>query len=149
MADDLRKVSIGFWFFAGIALFCGFGVLAWIMFRFAAPRDSFDDQRAKARAEKLATLQKENGAKLEHYAWIAKDKGTVQIPIAQAMELAAKELKSKTVQPSAVKVESPYPFGLQPPPAAPAATEEQIGTHPSASPAPSAAPNTNAPELKK
>ena len=149
MATDLRKVGIGFWFFWGIAIFCGFGVLAWILFRFAAPQETLDQRRANARNDKLTALHKENDAKLQSYAWIAKEKGTVQIPIARAMELAANDLKNKPVRASAVKVESPYPFGLQPPPTAPAAAVPQIGTNPSASPAPSAAPAANAPELKK
>ncbi|SRR5581483_7606140 len=149
MPTEIRKVSLGFWFFWGIAIFCLFALIAWVLIRFAAPQETFDDKRAKARVEKLASLKKENDAKLNSYAWIAKDKGTVQIPVDYAMELVANDLKSKPVQPSAVKVEVPYPFGLQPPPNVPGATAPQIGTNPSASPAPAAAPNTNAPELKK
>ncbi len=150
MREEVKKVSLGVWFFWGIAVFCGFGVIAWILFRFAAPQQTFDEERAKARVEKLEALNKENDAKLDHYGWVAKDKGTVQIPIARAMELVANDLKSKAVGPSAVKVEQIYPYGLQPPPSAPAASAPQIGTNPSASPGPVAAPpSTNAPELKK
>ncbi|MEA3188814.1 MAG: hypothetical protein QOD99_2644 [Chthoniobacter sp.] len=149
MGNEIRKVSIGFWFFAGIAMFCGFAVLAWILFRFAAPRESFEDKRVKARVEKLQALRKEDEPKLNTYVWIAKDKGTVQLPITRAMEVTTESLRKKPVHASAVKVEVPYPYGLQPPPNAPAGTAPATGTNPSASPAPSAAPNTNAPELKK
>lgn len=151
MPNGHRTASIGFGFFWGIIVFCIFGLVAWLLFRFAAPQETFEDKRAKARVEKRDALKKENEQKLGAYAWVDKAKGSVQIPITRAMELAMADLKNKSVQASAVKVENPYPAGLQPPPGAnPAlAPTKAPGTNPSASPAPAAAPASNAPELIK
>lgn len=135
MATELRQIALDRWFLSALALLGVFALLAWILFRFAEPTETLDEKRGAARVEKLAALRKENDAKLNRYAWLAKDQGTVQIPITRAMELAAQDLPKKSVQASAVKVEDKYPEGLLNPPA-PAATPA-----PGASPASSAAPS--------
>lgn len=157
MPNGHRTATLGLTFFWGIALFCTFALLAWILFRFEAPQETVDDKRVKSRIEKRDALMKENEAKLEHYAWKDKNAGTVQLPITRAMELVVADLSQnkKPVAPSQVKVDNPYPYGLQSPAGAnPAvAPGPAPGTNPSTSPAPAAAapaaPNTNAPELKK
>ena len=45
--------------------------------------------------------------------WIDKAKGTLQLPIDTAMDLVVNDYQSKPVQPSQVKVDDPYPYGLQ------------------------------------
>ena len=60
-----------------------------------APVPDEDAARAAERAKAYADLQAENAKKLENYAWVDKAKGTVQIPIERAMELAIAELNSK------------------------------------------------------
>jgi len=147
-----RTASLGLTFFWGIAVFCGFAFLAWVLFHFAAKPETYEDKRAAARLEKRAALEKENEQKLGSYAWVDKAKGTVQLPIDRAIELAVTDLASekRPVHPSSVKVENPYPAGLQPPPGADPAVApvKNIGLNPSASPAP-VAPNVNAPEIQK
>ena len=59
-----------------------------------------DAARAAERAKAYPDLQAENAKKLENYAWADKAKGTVQIPIERAMELAIVELNSKQPAPA-------------------------------------------------
>lgn len=118
----------------GIAVFCGFAIVAWILFRFAAPTTTYEDKRRENREAKLATIRQDEQAKLYSPAkYTDKAKGIVQIPIDTAMDLVANDYQAKPVAPSAVKVDNPYPAGLQTPAAAAVA----------ASPAP------NAPDVKK
>jgi hypothetical protein len=91
-----------------------------------APIPDEDAERAAERAKAYADLQAENAKKLEAYAWVDKAKGTVQIPIARAMELAIVELNSR----------QPAPAG---PIATPAPSPE---VSPAASPSPTATPST-------
>jgi hypothetical protein len=91
-----------------------------------APVPDEDAARAAERAKAYADLQAENAKKLEAYAWVDQAKGTVQIPIARAMELAIAELNSK----------QPAPAG---PIATPAPSPE---ASPGASPSPTATPST-------
>jgi hypothetical protein len=80
--------------------------------------------RATERAKVYADLQAENAKKLGAYAWVDQAKGTVQIPIARAMELMIVELNKQ----------QPTPAG---PIATPAPSPE---ASPSASPAPTPTP---------
>jgi len=137
MSSELKKASVGPVFIGGILVFLLFGLLVWIWFGFAGKQDDFEKKRADARAAKLDALQKESHEKLSGYAWINKDKGIVQLPIARAQEIMLADLKAKAVQASSVKVEHPYPAGLQ---QAPVAAPATTGT---GAPAP-AASGTNA-----
>ena len=60
-----------------------------------APAPDEDAARAAERAKAHQELEAENAKKLQNYAWVDKAKGTVQIPIERAMELAIVELNSK------------------------------------------------------
>ena len=91
-----------------------------------APVPDEDAARAEERAKARADLQAENAKKLEAYAWVDQAKGTVQIPIARAMELVIAELNSQ----------EPAPAG---PIATPAPSPE---ASPGASPLPTATPST-------
>lgn len=147
-----RTATLGLSFFWGIAVFCAFALLAWVLFRFAAKPETFEDKRAAARVEKRGALERENEQKLNSYAWADKAKGSVQLPITRAMELAVNDLspEKRPVKATGVKVEKPYPAGLVPPPGAdPAvAPAQNVGMNPSASPAP-VGPNVNAPDIQK
>jgi hypothetical protein len=126
-----------------IVIFCAFAVVAWILFRFAAPTESYEDKRAQDRRDKVAAINKEAAEKLYAPAhWIDQAKGTVQLPIDTAMDLVVNDYQTKAVQASQVKVEVPYPAGLQSAmaAAAPAAT----GTAPATTGTASASP-----EVKK
>ena len=91
-----------------------------------APVPDEDAARAAERAKAYTDLQAENAKKLEAYAWVDQAKGTVQIPIARAMELAIVELNSQ----------QPAPAG---PIATPAPSPE---ASPGTSPSPTATPST-------
>ncbi len=103
-----------FWpaFFGGVFLFCAFAVLVVFVFRQSISSEGVDAERARQRADKLAALRKEDQSRLEDYKWIDKAKGTVQIPVARAMELVATELNQQKPRPSDQTVEVPYPMGL-------------------------------------
>jgi len=137
MSSELKKASVGPVFIGGIFIFLIFGLLIVIWFRWSGKADSYDDQRAVVRAAKLDQLQKDNHEKLTSYAWVNKQKGIVQLPIDRAMEVVIADLKAKPVKASAVKLEVPYPAGLQ---QAPAAAAPAAPAAPGAAPAASAAP---------
>jgi hypothetical protein len=107
-----------------VLLFVVFGLFVWVVIG-AVPRgDSFEEKRAKARAEKSAQAQKDATAALTSYAWVDKNKGLVRVPIERGMELALAELASK------------MPVAANPI----AAPEAQSGVTQSGAPAPSPAP---------
>ena len=119
-----------------------------------APAPQEDAARAAERTKAHQELEAENAKKLQNYAWVDKAKGTLQIPIERAMELAIVELNSKkptaagpiatpAPSPAASPAASPAPAPAAP--AAPAPAAPPAAT-PSASPAaaPSASP-ANAP----
>ena len=60
-----------------------------------APAPDEDAARAAERVKAHQELEAENAQKLQNYAWVDKAKGTVQVPIERAMELAIVELNSK------------------------------------------------------
>jgi hypothetical protein len=121
-----------------VLLFAFFGLLALVVFR-ASPRgDTYEEKRAKARAEKLDAAQKQMLTALTTYGWVDKNKGVVRIPITEAMKLTVAELADK--KPAAanpIATPEPSPAAATSPAASPAAA-----TAATASPAasPSAAP---------
>jgi len=124
MANGRTKTaSFGPSFLGAILLFCAFAVVAWILFRFTAPSQTYEEKRAQARRDKVAAINAEAEQKLYGAPkWIDQAKGTVQLPIDVAMDLVVNDYQSKPVQPSQVKVDVPYPVGLQQAVAAPAGT---------------------------
>jgi hypothetical protein len=152
MSSDTKKASVGPVFIGGILIFLLFALLVKVWFHFSGPAENYDDKRAAARIAKRQMLDRDNREKLTTYAWVNKDKGIVQIPIDDAIKLVAAELKNKPVQVSPVKVEIPYPAGLQqvPPAAATPAAASPAPSAPAAAPAapaaatptPSAVPTT-------
>jgi len=67
----------------------------------ASPRgDSYEEKRAKVRAEKLQTVRDETTKALTTYAWVDKNKGVVRIPITDAMKLTVAELAQKAPAPA-------------------------------------------------
>jgi hypothetical protein len=134
MSTERRTILVSATFLWSIAVFALFAILVGAWLCLSKPSESFDQKRAQTRIERLKKLQQENQQKLEQYAWVDKQKGIAQLPITRAMELAMVELKGRKVQASSVKVENPYPTGLQQAPAP--------------APAPAASPAA-APEVKK
>ena len=110
----LKTAAFGPVFLGAILVFCGFAVAAWILFRFLAPAPTYEETRAKARKDKVAAINAEAQTKLYGPPqWIDQAKGTVQLPIDTAMDLVINDYQHKAVQASQVKVENPYPAGLQ------------------------------------
>ncbi|HEY5811680.1 MAG TPA: hypothetical protein VIT23_03385 [Terrimicrobiaceae bacterium] len=96
-----------------------------------APTPAEDAARATERAKAYAELQAENTKKLSNYAWIDKEKGTVQIPIERAMALMVAELNSKRPAPAG-PIATPAP--------SPAASPQASPSPATGTPAPPAAP---------
>ena len=83
-----------------VLLFAFFGLLALVVIG-ASPRgDTYEEKRAKARAEKLQAVREETTKALTTYAWVNKSKGVVRIPINDAMKLTVAELAHKTPAPA-------------------------------------------------
>ena len=73
----------------------------------AEPEESL---RAEFRAKTLAELRANDAKKLESYAWVDRAKGSVQIPITEAMKLVVSEINN-------TKPHAAYPVATPPPPA--------------------------------
>jgi hypothetical protein len=118
MATGHRTTGLGFGFLTGLLVFCLFGaiVLAWFKLG-KRGEETVERQRASTRMEKLAELHKQEQESLNTYKIADPAKGTVHLPISRAIELAVADIQKKAVQPSSVKVEVPYPYGLAKPPA--------------------------------
>lgn len=83
-----------------VLLFAFFGVLALVVIG-AAPRgDTYEEKRAKARAEKLQAMREQTSKALTTYGWVDKGKGVVRIPIDNAMKLTMAELSKKAPAPA-------------------------------------------------
>jgi len=104
--------------FGVVALVFG-GTLAW-----KKPVDEVEAKRAAQRLEARTKLDTEAQAKLDSLGWVDKAKGTVHVPIADAMKMVVADLRAKKPAPSSVKVEAPLPMPVadpksaEPPPAA-------------------------------
>jgi hypothetical protein len=86
------------WLWA-VALFVFFAAIVAIAFS-AMPRGStYEEQRAKNRAEKLKTAREE-WTKAQGYGWVDKAKGIARIPVERAMELELTELQAKKPAPA-------------------------------------------------
>jgi len=91
------------------------GATLWLTRWQGGGADPEEAQRAELRIKTLAELRADNAKKMESYAWVDRAKGSVQIPIAEAMKLVLADL-NKT-QPQAA-----YPIATPPPVATPTAT---------------------------
>ena len=60
----LKTASFGPSFIGVILLFCGFAIVAWVLFRAAAPTQTYEEKRAEGRREKAAAIVKEAQDKL-------------------------------------------------------------------------------------
>jgi hypothetical protein len=110
----------------GLVLVFLFAFAVKILLSANPPAAEEDAARAAERSKALEELRAENAVKLGTYAWVDKAKGQVQMPIAQATELAMARMNSRPPAPAG-PITPPAPT----PEAAPPAPEAQ----PSASPA--------------
>jgi hypothetical protein len=113
MPTERQKALVSAPFFRGILVFALFALITLLWFRHSRPVEGYEDKRAAVRLEKLQKLRADDELKLNHYAWADSKSGVVQVPLSRAVELELSELKLKTPQATEIKVENPYPAGLQ------------------------------------
>ena len=118
MSTERKTIFLNTAYFRAIVGFTLFSLVAIIWLRTLPQIESYESKRAAYRTKLFQSLKVEEVKKLNHYAWVDEKKGVVQIPVDRAQEIVREELKTKTAQPTAVKVEVPYPAGLQQAPAA-------------------------------
>jgi hypothetical protein len=91
-----------FWIFVaaliGLGLFFGANTL--FFGKTASSLDPEDPARDAERVKNLADLVAENEIKLNTYAWVDQAKGSVQIPVTEAMKLVLADLNAKKPAPA-------------------------------------------------
>ena len=100
------------------------GANKWLIGSGASNPEPEEAARAGLRTKNLADLRTENAQKLEKYAWADRAKGTVQVPIAEAMKLVLSDLNASAPRPAYPVVvtpaaPAPAPAAAAPAPAAP------------------------------
>jgi len=128
-----KQPSSSWPFFAlGLVLLALFLFGSKLLLSIPEPLAAEDAARSAERTKAYQDLQAENLTKLTTYAWADAQKGAVQIPITEAMKIAAARLAAQ----------SPAPAGpINPPPAptqetAPAPAPETVPAPEAATPAP-------------
>jgi hypothetical protein len=100
--DSAGRKKPVFWIF--VAALIGLGLFFGINYLFLGNTDSTlnpeDPARDVERIKNLADLKAENEIKLNAYAWVDQAKGSVQIPITEAMKLALADLNAKKPAPA-------------------------------------------------
>ena len=87
------------WLWA-VVLFVFFGAIVAITFGAMHRGSTYEDARAKTRAEKLKTAREEWNTKLNNYGWVDKDKVVAHIPVQRAMQLELADLQAKKPAPA-------------------------------------------------
>jgi len=83
-----------------MVLFVFFGVIVAIAFGAMSRGSTYEEDRAKARSEKLKTAQEEWNKTAQTYGWVDKTKGIAHIPIQRAMMLEVSDLQAKEPKPA-------------------------------------------------
>jgi|GEM_PF-627650 len=100
--DSAGQKKPVFWIF--VAALIGLGLFFGMNFLFLGNTDSTlnpeDPARDAERVKNLADLKAENETKLNTYAWVDQAKGSVQIPITEAMKLVLVDLNAKKPAPA-------------------------------------------------
>jgi hypothetical protein len=86
------------WFFGLAAAFAVFALVGVYSSRMAYHTSGYDQDEAKERYAKLAKLQAADEKTLTSADWVDQDKGTVRIPIDEAMTEEVDTLKAKPLQ---------------------------------------------------
>jgi hypothetical protein len=108
-----------FWLFFALAmvlLLLFWGATVWLTRWQAGDAEPEESLRAEFRVKTLAEVRADDAKKLEAYAWIDRAKGTVQIPVTEAMKLVLPEINTQPK--AAYPVATPAP-AVAPTPAAP------------------------------
>ena len=75
-----------------VLLFLLFGVIVLALVGPAPRGDTFEETRAKKRAEILKTAREADAKELGSYGWVDKNKGIVRLPVGRAIELTVAQL---------------------------------------------------------
>lgn len=105
-----------FFALAMVLLLLFWGATVWLTRWQGGDAEPEEAARAEFRAKTLAELRADNAKKLEAYAWVDRAKGSVQIPIAEAMKLVLPEIN---IQPKAAYPVAAPATAVPPTPAAP------------------------------
>jgi hypothetical protein len=118
-AAKIRKTPFVWPFFAlaMMLLLIFWGANIWLTRWQGGDADPEEAQRAEFRAKTLAELRANDAKKLGSYAWVDRAKGSVQIPITEAMELVVSEINN-------AKPHAAYPGTTPPPPPEPTASPD-------------------------
>lgn len=114
-AEQARKTP-GLWaffLFALVLLFLFWGVNTWLTRWNGGNAEPEEILRAEFRTKTLADLRAEETKKLDTYAWVDRAKGTVQIPINEAMKLVLSEINNARPR-AAYPVATPAPVAPAP-----------------------------------
>lgn len=112
-AKPPSRLALWLFFAAAMALLLLFwGATAWLAHGRGGDADPEEAARAEFRAKTLAELRADNAKKLETYAWVDRAKGSVQIPIEEAMKLVVADINNTRPRPA-------YPVATPAPAAAP------------------------------
>lgn len=92
MSENVPQISRRRWANAAavVAALATILTLVGLMIHYTRPPD-LNAKRAEERAKALAELQAANREALETYGWVDQAKGVVRLPVARALELAARE----------------------------------------------------------
>lgn len=108
------------WLFFALAmvlLLLFWGATVWLTRWQGGDAEPEETLRAEFRVKTLAEVRADDAKKLEAYAWVDRAKGSVQIPITEAMKLVLPEINTQPK--AAYPVATPAPVAA-PTPAAPA-----------------------------
>jgi hypothetical protein len=116
--NEARKPP-GLWLFfllALVLLLVFWAGSAWLTSWAAGNAEPEEAARAELRIKNLAELRADNAKKLDSYAWIDRAKGSVQIPITEAMKLVVARINDSQPR-AAYPVATPAPSATPAPPA--------------------------------
>jgi hypothetical protein len=106
------RSSFGTWI-GIVLLFAFFGLAVWAVMGAMPRKDTYEQKRAEARAEKLKKSSEEAKAATETYGWVDKEKGVARVPVHRAMELSVAELAAKKPAPAGPVAPEAAPGGMQ------------------------------------
>src|SRR5260370_11824517 len=83
-----------------VLLFALFGVIVVAVIGPGPRGDTYERMRAEDRVKKLKDVRDEEVKALTSYAWVDKNKCTVRLPIARAIELTVPDMANKKPSPA-------------------------------------------------
>jgi hypothetical protein len=137
------------WIFWTLLAFAIFAVVAAYSSRMTNDYTDYDQKRAAERYATLAKLREEDHTALTTAAWVDQDKGTVRIPIEEAMTREIADLKARPVALGAPLVAPAAPSATSGTNNAPAAAKAASAGMTNAPPATNATPSTPPPPTKE